>query len=136
MKITPLKTAARFFPTLNFGIVPALFVAALPKCPLCLAAYVSLFGTFGISPLLYSYWVLPAALFFSAVTLVLLYFQARRSRRYFPFFPGLVAPFVILTGKFYFESVWLIYAGAMLLLISSIWLSVSANTKLNCSKCS
>jgi len=136
MKTTPRKTAARFFSTVNFGIVPALFAAALPKCPLCFAAYVSIFGTFGISPLLYSYWVLPAAFLFSAATLVLLYFQARRNRRYDLFFLALIAPFIILAGKFYYESAWLIYAGAAMLLISSIGLSISSKTPLNCNKCS
>jgi hypothetical protein len=134
MKTTPRKTAAGLFP--NFGFLPALLAAVLPKCPLCLAAYVSVFGTFGISPLLYSYWVLPAAILFSFATLILLYFQARRSRRYRLFFLGLPAPFIILAGKFYFESAWLVYAGAALLLIFSIALSIPSKAPLTCNKCS
>lgn len=134
MKTTPRKSAAGFFP--NVGIVPALFAAALPKCPLCLAAYFSLFGTFGISPLLYSRWILPAAAVFSAAALVFLYLQAKRRRRYELFLLGLPAPFIILAGKFYFESAWLVYAGAALLLISSIGLSISSQTPQNCDKCS
>src|SRR5215204_5808933 len=126
------KPETRLFRGVNFSVVPALFAAVLPKCPLCFAAYISIFGGLGISPLLYGYWILPVTFLFSAVTIALLYFQARRNQRYFPFLLSLLAPPIILAGKFYLESVYPIYAGTILLLISSVWLSVSKKSQINC----
>ena len=118
-------TVTKPLPYLPFKIIPALLATFLPKCPLCLAAYLSIFGGFGAIPFFYSFWVLPVTVFFLAITITLLYYQARRNGRYFPFFFSLTAPLIILTGKFYFESEWLMYTGAAVLIISSIWLSIS-----------
>lgn len=112
-----------FFSSLNFGIVPALVVAILPKCPLCFAAYLSAFGLFGISPLQYGSWILPLVIFFSAVTIVIFFRQARRNAGYDPFFLSLTGLTLISVGKFYFENDWLMYAGIAILFISAAWLS-------------
>ncbi len=126
----------KIFPRFDFSFVPAFFAALLPKCPLCLAAYMSVFGTFGISPLIYSFWILPVTIFFSAATIVLLFYQSRQIRSYVPFFLSLTALFFILTGKFYFNSNLTLYAGAVLLVISSVWLTISKRKQSTiCSNC-
>lgn len=127
-----LKT--KLFPSLNVGVIPALIVAVLPKCPLCLAAYLSVLGFVGISPLQYSSWILPLTIFFSAVTLFIFFRQAKRNANYFPFFLGLFGLTFISLGKFYFGINLLTYIGAGILIISAIWLS-KMKRLIQCSKC-
>lgn len=117
------KEKTRSFPSLNFGVIPALIVAVLPKCPLCLAAYLSIFGFVGISPLQYSFWILPLAIFFSAFTIFIFFRQAKRNANYFPFFLGLFGLLFISVGKFYFGNNLLTYIGAGILIISAVWFS-------------
>ncbi len=127
---------AKIFPYLNFSITPAIIAALLPKCPLCLAAYLSIFGVFGVSPLQYGVWIVPAMLFFSALTIVLLFWQTRRSGKYLPFFLGLIALLFIYSGKFWLDSSLLIYAGIAVLLVSSLWLSIAGRNRTStCHKC-
>lgn len=111
------------FSNLNFGIVPALVVAILPKCPLCFAAYLSAFGLFGISPLQYGSWILPLTIFFSTVTVAIFFRQAKRNDEYISFFLSLIGLTLISVGKFYFENNLLMYAGIAILFISAAWLS-------------
>lgn len=90
-----LAEETKRFPNLHFGFVPALIVVILPKCPLCLMAYASILGTFGLTPLLYSFWILPVTIFFSALTIILLYYKAKRSGKYLLFLLSLIAPFMM-----------------------------------------
>lgn len=133
---TPSATGvrAKIFARLNFNIIPAIVAAALPKCPLCLAAYLSVFGVSGISPLQFGFWLLPAMVFFSAVTIILLFYQARRTQKYIPFFLSLIGLIFISAGKFYLESSALIYAGIGILLISSVWLSTAKQRQVCCNE--
>ena len=106
---------------LNLALVPALIMAALPKCPLCLLAYAGVLGTLGLDPWLYRAWFLPLTLAFSTATLVVLAFRAQRRHGYGPFFVGFTAVTVILASKFYFDSMPMLYFGIVLLLAASIW---------------
>jgi len=106
---------------LNLALVPALIMAALPKCPLCLLAYAGVLGTLGLDPLLYRAWFLPLTLAFSTATLAVLIFRAPRRQGYGPFAAGLAAVVIILASKFYFNYTLLMYAGMVLLLAASIW---------------
>ena len=127
-------TKTKLFPSLNFGVIPALIVAVLPKCPLCLAAYLSVLGFVGISPLQYGFWILPLAIFFSAATLFLFFRQAKRNAKYFPFFLSLFGLIFISVGKFYFGFNLMTYIGAGILIISAIWLS-KAKRPIRCNDC-
>lgn len=84
-------------------------------------AYTGLLGTVGVGPALYTRWLLPLSIGFSAAALYMLSRDARRRRGYRPFFLGLVAVVGILSGKFSFDSRLLIYTGTALLLAASVW---------------
>jgi hypothetical protein len=63
-------------------IVPGVLLAAMPKCPLCLAAYVALFTGFGISIAAASVaWWLVA----TSCAAVLVYLAATTVRGFFKF---------------------------------------------------
>lgn len=106
---------------LNVTLLPALLVAALPKCPLCLVAYAGVLGTLGLDPFLYRTWLMPVTLVFSAATLAVLAFRAPCRRGYRPFVVGSVAVALIVAGKFVFDNTPLLVAGMALLLAASVW---------------
>jgi hypothetical protein len=105
------------------GILPVLLAAVMPKCPLCLMAYAGMLGMFGIDPFLYSVWVLPLTIVFSAFTLLVFLCQARRNNRYFAFGGALCAIAFVVLEKFYLSSNWIIYPAIAALLISSVLIS-------------
>ncbi len=75
----------------SWSIIPAVAAAAMPKCPLCLAAFLS---TIGVGVGVETRWLLP----------LMLAFLARRRRGYKPFSLGLGGAIFVLSGKFYFDD--------------------------------
>lgn len=98
----------------------AIGMLLLPKCSLCLAAYLNLFSIFGISFRSYASWVMPLLLSLLVINLMVAYLKARKMGRY--------PAFVILTvgvGLLYMGKVWLLkealsYAGLLFLTTGSI----------------
>jgi hypothetical protein len=105
----------------NFAVVPVLLAAAMPKCPLCLAALLSSFGI-GIS--IEAYWILPAMLIFLILSVGLLGFRAQHRRGLKPFCLGFIGAVLILFAKFYFDLTSPVYLGAILLIGASFWNSI------------
>lgn len=103
---------------LSFALFPALALAALPKCPLCLMALAS---AAGLGSSVGGAWLVPLTPACLAVALGLLAFRAHRRRFYAPFCLGLVSAVVILVGRFRLDYGPLTYAGLTLLTLASLW---------------
>jgi hypothetical protein len=103
---------------LNLQLLPALSVALLPKCPLCL---LSIMSVVGLGSVVTVAWLLPLMLVFLGATLLSLGLSARRRHRYGPLALGLLAACSIALGKFYFNSNFAAGAGIALLFASSLW---------------
>jgi hypothetical protein len=106
---------------LNAALLPALLIAALPKCPLCLLAYAGVVGSLGLDPILYRAWLLPLTLAFAAAALIMLAYRAPRRRGYGPLLLGAAAVAMIVAGKFLLDFLPLLVAGMLLLLAASVW---------------
>ncbi|HKV40826.1 MAG TPA: hypothetical protein VJX67_16560 [Blastocatellia bacterium] len=103
------------------GLLPALAVVALPKCPFCLLAYFGILGSFGLGASLYQSWLLPISLILLGAVVAMLAFSARRRRGYALLASGLLGAVSILGGKFYFDSAGLIYGGVAVLVLATIF---------------
>jgi hypothetical protein len=117
------------------GLISALLMAVLPKCPLCFMAYVGVIGIFGIDPFLYRWWLLPFTSALAAFTLTVLFFQARRNSRYLAFCVSLFTIAALLLGKFYLNSDPVFYAALVLLLVSAAWVSIPKRSLPENSRC-
>ena len=111
-----------------WAIISAVLLAVAPKCPLCWAAYMSAFGSLGISiQIPYQPWLLPLMAGLLLVNLAALFLRARR--RYGPFslcFSGVAA---IVAGKFVLVSgTPLMTLGLAAIVAGSLW-SASAHRK-------
>lgn len=103
--------------------LPGVGVSLLPKltCPACWPAYAGVVSSLGLGFLISARYLLPLTAAFLAITATALGFRASRRHGYGPFWMGLVAGAVILTGKFYFDAPQTTYAGVGLLVAASVW---------------
>jgi mercuric ion transport protein len=104
------------------GTLPAIAVSLAPKlaCPACWPAYAGLLGALGLSFLTqgkYLFWLNISLL---AGALCALIVPVRRTG-YGPFLAGLAAAGLLLAGKFAWESKFLLWCGAAMLVVSSVW---------------
>jgi hypothetical protein len=102
--------------------IPGVFVSLLPAlaCPLCWPAYAALLSSIGLGFLISSSYLLPLTGAFSAVTLVGLGLQAKRSG-YGPLLLGIISVALIVSGKLVLASSAVNYIGVGLLAAASAW---------------
>lgn len=80
-----IETPKKIVPSFFNAVVPIL-IAFFPKCPLCWAAYLSLFGVAGISSIPYIPWLLPLFCVFLGINLWLLWRKASRQNDWLAFY--------------------------------------------------
>jgi mercuric ion transport protein len=107
----------------TMAALPGIGVSLLPKlmCPACWPAYTGVVSAVGLSFLISAKYLLPLTFAFLAITVFVLAFRASRRHGYGPFWLGLLAAAVILTGKFYFDAERVTYTGIGLLVAASVW---------------
>src|ERR1700693_2864619 len=93
--------------------LPGVGVSLLPKliCPACWPAYAGIVSALGLGFLISAKYLLPLTVAFLAIAALALGFRASRRRGYGPFWTGVAAAVMILTGKFYFDAAQATYAG-------------------------
>lgn len=101
----------------------SVLIAFFPKCPLCWAAYMSLFGFLGLSQLPYMPWLLTILLTFLGIYLITLYKKSQRNS-FIPFQLSLAGTTLLLLGKLFFPlEKWMAILGMIFIISSSLWLS-------------
>lgn len=116
-----IKVACRPMPTLLLSVLLAFF----PKCPVCWAAYVSMFGSVWLARTPYVTWLFPSLLALSGLNLLLLLKRAPQ-KGYGPFLLSLAGIAVILGARSLFpEERWLLLFGMALMALSSLLNSFS-----------
>jgi len=96
-------------------------IAFFPKCPLCWAAYLSMFGSFGVSNLPYMGWLYPVLIGFLLLHLYLV-FKKRKVKGYGPFVLSIMGAMVLLGSRLLrWEDRNLLLTGMILILAGSLW---------------
>lgn len=103
----------------HVALVPTLTLVLLPKCPLCLATYFGIWGSFGAGSWLRSAWGLPLAAVLLGLALGALALRALRAGDFRSLLVGLVGAAALLMGKYVLDTALLLYAGAALLALAS-----------------
>jgi hypothetical protein len=107
--------------------VLSLLIAFFPKCPVCWAAYMNIFGSVWLAHTPYVPWLHPLLLGVSALNLLLLLRRAR-NKGYGPFLLGSTGFATILGGRSLFpQDRWLLLCGAALMVASSLVSSFTAD---------
>lgn len=107
----------------GFTVLPSIGLALLPKlaCPMCWPAYAGFLSTLGLSFLLSAKHLLAAIALSLALSVGSLVLRARQRHEYKSAVVGLAAAFVVLLGKFRYDSSAAVYGGLATLLAVSIW---------------
>lgn len=105
----------------------SVLIAFFPKCPICLAAYLSMFGSIGLARSPIMGWLFPALLLILGIHLYLL-FKKTSQKGYGPFLFSLVGALLIVSGRSIMpEAKFLLWGGMMFIFIGSLWNSFSFN---------
>lgn len=95
-KATKLRSTFSIVRTTLLSLVIAFF----PKCPMCWAVYMSMFGSLGLSQVPYMGWLLPVLIGFLGFHLLML-FRKGKKIGYVPFGISLMGTFFIMAGRLF-----------------------------------
>ncbi len=125
--LAKIKKTSRSLPSIATGILIAFF----PKCPMCWAVYMSMFGSLGLAELPYMPWLLPVLLVFLALHLFMLLRKAMQRRYFFPFWLSLSGAVIIMAGRTFLpQEKWLLFTGMAFIISGSMLNSFSSNIRL------
>ncbi len=96
-------------------------VALLPKCPMCLAAYLWFFGSVGLSATQGARWVGPALSVVLMAGVASIGLRSGRRHGHGPWLVGLVATTTIVVGKFVLNDPPLVLLGLVVLAAALLW---------------
>lgn len=117
------RKTARALPSVLLSILIAFF----PKCPLCWAVYMSMFGSLGLAQLPYMGWLLPVLVVILGIHLFMLYRRAAQ-KGYLPFFFSLAGALILLYGRtFYPAEKWILVSGMVFIISGSLLNSFFTN---------
>jgi protein SCO1/2 len=111
-----------------FSMILSFLVAFFPKCPICWAAYMSVFGIAGLQSIPYSPWLLPVFILLMLTNLLLIYKRAKQRRGIEAFYLSLSGTLVILTLGLYFKLPYISYLGIALIFAGSLLSSLPFKT--------
>lgn len=98
----------------------ALMVAFFPKCPMCWAAYLSLFGIAGAEWLTHSPWLLPLFVLVLSVNVASLWWIGKRSQRRGGFYLAALGALTIIVGSLWLERTSISVSGIALTVAGSL----------------
>lgn len=122
-----IKKTSRSLPSIATSILIAFF----PKCPMCWAVYMSMFGSLGLAPLPYLPWLLPVLLVCLALHLFMLLRKAIQRHYFFPFWISLAGAIVIMAGRTFLpQEKWLLFTGMAFIISGSLLNSFSGSIRI------
>ncbi|NOY88480.1 MAG: MerC domain-containing protein [FCB group bacterium] len=120
----------------QLSIIPAIGAALLPNvtCPACWPIYAGILSAVGLGFLMTGTYFYILVSILLSISLFSLFYNAKTRRGYAPFALGLVSAIIILAGKYFQTSDYVLYVGAAILIAASIWNNIpkkSANPSNN-----
>jgi len=104
----------------HLTLLPAVALVLLPKCPLCLMAWLGALGSLGVSSWVIGLWGAPLAIGLLVLTNSALLLRVRQSRDWSPVLVGLLGSGALLAGKLLLDAPLLLYVGMGLLVTASL----------------
>jgi hypothetical protein len=124
--LSKIKRTGRSLPSICMTILIAFF----PKCPVCWAVYMSMFGSVGLAQIPFMPWLLPVLVFILAIHLAMLYKSASQ-KGFLPFTISLAGTLMILAVRTFFPpEQWLLITGMTLVICGSL-LNSFINTRIS-----
>lgn len=102
------------------AMVLSAILAFFPKCPLCLAAYLSLFGITQYEFFRFREWMLPLLIALLLVNLFSLFWMSRRRQWFLPFYLSLAGAFCIILAALFPLTKLVAFSGIILIISGSL----------------
>jgi mercuric ion transport protein len=116
--ISKTRKTLKAIPSMLLSVLIAFF----PKCPVCWAVYMSMFGSLGLAQLPYMGWLLPVLMVFLGIHLFMIY-KKSAPNNYLPFLLSLTGAIIILVGRFSLTNEkWLPILGMLLIISGSLFI--------------
>ena len=106
---------------MHIRLLWGLLIALLPKCGLCLAAYLQLLGIMGVSIAPYFKWLMPALSLLLCASLIVSFIKARKSGSYLGFGLSAMGGTLVLLSKLLLWGTTFTWLGVGLLIFSTLW---------------
>lgn len=108
------------------SVVLSILIAFFPKCPLCWAVYMSMFGSLGLAQLPYMGWLFPVLIGFLGLHLYMIYKKSMPAT-YGPFLLSLIGTLLIIMGRFSFgHEKWILVSGMIFIISGSLLMQFPA----------
>jgi hypothetical protein len=107
------------------SILVSILIAFFPKCPMCWAVYMSMFGSIGIAKLPYMPWLLPVLLVFLLFHVAMQY-RTIKQKGPLPFSCSVIGAGCLLLSRFVFPGTKLLLITGMLFIIAGSLISTFA----------
>lgn len=108
------------------SILISFLYAFFPKCPICWAAWMSVFGSFGLSKIPYQPWLLPVMCLLLLFHLAMLV-RGVRQKGYGPFAISLGGAAILLAARYWDAGDFILYVGMACIGLGAFWNSFSMN---------
>lgn len=108
-----------------FSLLVPLIIVFFPKCPICWAAYLSLFGITGLQSVPYSPWLLPVFALLMIVNLFSIFKRAKVNGRTEAFCLTLLGALIILIPGILFSVPYIPFLGMTMIFVGSLMSSLS-----------
>ncbi|HEX6046656.1 MAG TPA: SCO family protein [Pyrinomonadaceae bacterium] len=109
-----------------FATAAAVGLALFPKCPLCWAAYLSLFGIAGLESIPYSPWLQPVLAILLLLNMTSVWFRGRSTGRMMPFYFVAAGALALIASKA-FNLPLAAICGILLTVSGSLWATLSTS---------
>jgi hypothetical protein len=120
--ISKTRKTLKAIPSMLLSVLIAFF----PKCPVCWAVYMSMFGSLGLAQLPYMGWLLPVLMIFLGIHLFMIY-KKSAPNNHLPFLFSLTGAIIILVGRFSLTNEkWLPIVGMLLIISGSLFIRFPA----------
>ena len=123
------KQSRAAFASPVFATAVAVGLALFPKCPLCWAAYLSLFGIAGLESIPYSPWLQPVLAIMLLLNMTSVWLRARSTGRMMPFYLVTAGALGLILSKVFVGLNVASLPGVLLTLTGSLWSSLSTSVK-------
>lgn len=105
----------------HLPLLPALAIVALPKCPLCVAAWLGVLGSIGTGSWVFVLYGTPLTLILASFALGAVAVRSRGTGDPRPLLMGVAGALALLTGRGLFDVPAVVYAGVLLLTAAVVW---------------
>lgn len=103
------------------SVLLSFFIAFFPKCPVCWAAYMSMFGSVGLAKLPYMEWLYPALALLLVFYLYLLYRRVKQ-KGYGPFVLSLSGAVLMMIARLWVDdNKWMLLTSMVFVFTGSLW---------------